>query len=394
MATTGISILGSTGSIGTQALEIVEAHPDRLRAVALASAGVNLDLLLSQIERFQPQLVSVKDSHAAGQLRERLKSAAHRPEIVAGEEGLIAVAAHGAADRVLTAVVGFTGVIPTIAAIKAGKTICLANKETLVAAGSLIMPMARQHGTQIIPVDSEHSAIFQSLGSHTTQEIGQIWLTASGGPFRTWSKEKMRNATVNDALKHPNWSMGAKITIDSATLMNKGLEIIEARWLFEVSADQIRVLIHPQSILHSAVEFTDGSVVGQFGLPDMRLPIHYSLFYPQRVAARANPRLDPARLAGLTFQEPDLDRFPCLRLAAQVAASDDTRACVLNAANEVAVKAFLSGKIKFHEIAGHIERVLALHNPLWQPEIADILEVDSWARRAVTESMAALTARV
>ena len=237
-----------------------------------------------------------------------------------GDEGLDAVASHSKADTVVTGVVGFLGLKPTAAAIRAGKTIALANKETLVAAGAAIMPLAREHGSRIVPVDSEHSAIFQSLGSNTSADLSRIWLTASGGPFRTWSKKQIAGATIGDALKHPNWSMGPKITIDSATLMNKGLEVIEARWLFDVEASDIRVVIHPQSILHSAVEFVDGSIIGQMGVPDMRLPIHFALFFPNRVYSERVPRLNLAELSQLTFEEPDIDRFPCLKLAQSVAA--------------------------------------------------------------------------
>jgi 1-deoxy-D-xylulose-5-phosphate reductoisomerase len=298
-----------------------------------------------------------------------------------GDEGLEAVATHREAQTVVTGVVGFLGLKPTAAAIRKGKTIALANKETLVAAGAAIMPMVRQFGATIVPVDSEHSAIFQSLTSYTAKEVSRLWLTASGGPFRTWTREQIENATIDDALKHPNWSMGPKITIDSATLMNKGLEIIEAHWLFDVPAMNVRVVVHPQSILHSAVEFVDGSIVGQLGVPDMRLPIHYALFYPERVPSERVPRLDLTQLSQLTFEEPDFDRFPCLALARSIAGERNTAACVLNAANEVVVDAFLKGHIKFIKISEQIERVLSRHNPVPSPTLDDILEADAWARR-------------
>ena len=301
-----ISILGSTGSIGKQTLDIVKAHAGQLRVVALAAGDKNIETLITQIKTFSPELVCVPNPQAAQRLAERLLPHKLSVEIVHGQEGLIAVATHPDSQTVVTGVVGFLGLLPTAAAIRKGKTIALANKETLVAAGAIIMSMAREFGAKIVPVDSEHSAMFQSLTGHSAKDIRQLWLTGSGGPFRTWSKEKIACATIDDALKHPNWSMGRKITVDSATLMNKGLEIIEARWLFDVSPDQIRLMIHPQSILHSAVEFVDGSVLGQMGLPDMRLPIHYALFFPERMASTQIPWLDLVQLASLTFEEPDI----------------------------------------------------------------------------------------
>jgi len=374
-----IAILGSTGSIGRQTLDIVKGHPERLRVVALASGSGNLSALAEQVERFKPSLVSVPDAQAARELSELLTSSKRRTEIVHGDKGLTAVATHPDAETLVTGVVGFLGLIPTTAAIRAGKTIALANKETLVAAGAVVMPMCRHYGATIVPVDSEHSAIFQSRASHSTQDIRQLWLTASGGPFRTWSKEQINNATIDDALRHPNWSMGPKITVDSATLMNKGLEIIEACWLFDVHPDQVRVMIHPQSILHSAVEFVDGSVIGQMGLPDMRLPIHYALFWPERVNSRQVPALDLVKLGMLSFEEPDLERFPCLAIARRVA-EDSTLPCVLNAANEVVVEAFLKGLIRFGDIACAIEKILERHQPVSKPSLDDILEADRWAR--------------
>lgn len=378
-----IAILGSTGSIGKQTLEIVQSHPQDLKITALAAGNGNLNLLADQIKTFAPNLVAVPDAQAAADLKALLTG--QLPEIVCGAEGLIAVAEDPQSHTLVTAVVGFLGLLPTAAAIAKGKTIALANKETLVAAGHVIMALAAKHGASIVPVDSEHSAIFQSLSGYHSKDIQKILLTGSGGPFRTWDESAMDTATIDDALRHPNWSMGPKITIDSATLMNKGLEIIEARWLFDISAERIQVLIHPQSILHSAVEFVDGSIVGQMGLPDMRLPIHYALFYPQRMPSALVPRLDLLSCKQLTFEEPDTRRFPCLALAQQVAQTNSTLPCVLNATNEMAVDAFLKGKIRFVEIAGFIEKVINAHQPIPNPSLEDILQTDSWCRQISQE---------
>lgn len=379
----GISLLGSTGSIGRQTLDIAAAHRDRLEVVALAAGKNNLPMLAAQIRDFHPELVSVPDAESAQSLKEELAGDLPKTgvEIMHGSDGLNAVAAHRSAQTVVTAVVGVLGLRPTLAAINEGKTIALANKETLVAAGAVIMPLIKEKNARIVPVDSEHSAIFQSLAGHTNQDIDRIWLTGSGGPFRTWSMEQIKRATMGDALKHPNWAMGRKITIDSATLMNKGLEIIEARWLFDLEADRINVVIHPQSILHSAVEFKDGSIVGQMGLPDMRLPIHYAIFYPERVPSERVPRLNLWELAAMNFEHPDLEKFPCLALAQQAAREDSTMACVLNAANEVIVESFLNGDLAFFQIAEHLKRVLARHNATSRPGLEDILEADMWARK-------------
>ena len=376
-----ISILGSTGSIGRQTLDIAAAHRNSLKVVAMAAGNSNLPLLSEQIVKFRPDLVSVPTAADATALKDLLAGERRGITFLIGDEGLDAVASHSKADTVVTGVVGFLGLKPTAAAIRAGKTIALANKETLVAAGAAIMPLAREHGSRIVPVDSEHSAIFQSLGSNTSADLSRIWLTASGGPFRTWSKKQIAGATIGDALKHPNWSMGPKITIDSATLMNKGLEVIEARWLFDVEASDIRVVIHPQSILHSAVEFVDGSIIGQMGVPDMRLPIHFALFFPDRVYSERVPRLNLAELSQLTFEEPDIDRFPCLKLAQSVAAESNTLPAVLNAANEFAVAAFLSEKIKYSQIPEQIEQVLLNHRPVSKPNLDDIIGADTWARK-------------
>lgn len=389
-----LSILGSTGSIGRQTLDIVRAHvhSGQLRVAALAAGENSLPLLAEQIKQFRPEMVCLPSAASLEKLKEAGGIDSKSTEFVVGAEGLEQVAAHPNTDIVVSGVVGFLGVKPTAAAIRAGKTIALANKETLVAAGAAIMPMVSKYGARVIPIDSEHSAIHQSLTGYGARDLKSIWLTASGGPFRTWTREAISNATVDDALKHPNWSMGQKITIDSATLMNKGLEIIEARWLFDVSAEKIKVIIHPQSILHSAVEFVDGSVVGQMGIPDMHLPIHYALFWPERTEGKAGviPPLDLVKLGTLTFEEPDTERFPCLALAQEAARHDDTRPCVLNAANEVIVEAVLKRRLRFADIPRYVEKVLDLHQPITDPTLDDILECDSWARTAAADQIGAL----
>jgi len=385
-----IAIIGSTGSIGRQTLEVIGAHQDKLKVVALAAGKNSLEELAQQINIHAPGIVSVPDEQAATDLRALLTNAKLKLDILIGDDGLNAVATHTESDLLLTAIVGFAGVKPTIAAIKKGKTIALANKESLVAAGSIIMPLVNETGAQIIPVDSEHSAIHQSLRGAKPSELRHIWLTASGGPFRTWSKAQIDNATIKEALQHPNWSMGKKITIDSATLMNKGLEVIEARWLFDCHPDAIKVVIHPQSILHSAVEFCDGSLIGQFSLPDMKLPIHYALFYPDRVEFAGGPSLDLCQLSNLTFETPDYDRFPCLKIAQEVAKEDSTTACVLNSANEVIVEAFLQEKIRFKDIPLSLMRVIDKHNGIASPDLEDILEADLWARKEAAAILKAM----
>jgi 1-deoxy-D-xylulose-5-phosphate reductoisomerase len=384
-----LSILGSTGSIGSQTLDIARSHPEDFQVVALAAGKKTLPLLAEQVREFKPQAVGVPDSASAAELKQLL-GAASTCQIVIGTTGLEDIATHPEADVVVSGVVGALGIPPTAAAARAGKTIALANKETLVAAGSVIMRLCEAHGAQIVPVDSEHSAIHQSMAGHKASEVQRILLTGSGGPFRTWSPKQIAKATVDDALKHPNWAMGPKITIDSATLMNKGLEIIEARWLFDVGVERIKVLIHPQSILHSAVEFVDGSVVGQMGVPDMHLPIHYALYWPERHASKAVPPLDFVKVATMTFEEPDFVRFPCLRLAQQAAAEDSTVPAVLNAANEIVVEAFLRRQILFTEIPEYIQRVLELHHSINEPSLDDILESDRWARQAANELLGVL----
>ena len=384
-----LSILGSTGSIGRQTLDIVRAHASDFKVLGLSAGEKSLDLLCEQIAEFRPQIVSVSSDLAAEKLLESIHNLAEKPEIVCGEEGACTVASLPEIDTVLSGVVGARGIKPTAAAAKAGKVIALANKETLVAAGSIIMPMVQKHNATIVPVDSEHSAIFQSLSGYKTKDLKRIILTGSGGPFRTWTSKQIESATMDDALKHPNWAMGQKITIDSATLMNKGLEIIEARWLFDVDASAIDVVIHPQSILHSAVEFVDGSIVGQLGMPDMHLPIHFALYYPERKVSTQVPLLDLIKIGSLNFEEPDFNRFPCLRLAREVAGKDDSSAAVLNAANEELVYAFLERRIGFMDIARYVEKILELHQTITQPNLDDILEADQWARQASHELLGA-----
>lgn len=379
-----LSVLGSTGSIGRQTLDIVRQHPEDFSLVAICAGGSNIDLLVEQIREFSPLAIAVPSDTVAAQIKDKFDKKLSC-EIFIGEEGNCKVASIAEADTVVSGLVGARGIAPTAAAAKSGKTIALANKETLVAAGSIIMPMVQNYGAKLVPVDSEHSAIHQSLSGYSTKDLKRIILTGSGGPFRKWTREQIGKAKPEDALKHPNWSMGQKITIDSATLMNKGLEVIEARWLFDVSASMIDVLIHPQSILHSAVEFVDGSVVGQLGMPDMHLPIHYALYYPERKISRSVPLLDLVKVGTVTFEEPDYERFPCLRLAKEIAATDDTSAAVLNAANEELVYAYLRNEISFYDIPEMIERVLNACNPISKPSLEDILEADSWARSSAKQ---------
>ena len=349
-----ISILGSTGSIGTSTLDVIRSHPARFQAVALA-CGKNIPLVIEQIREFKPELVSVSKKEDAPILREAL--GALSPEIRFGEEGAILVATHPKADQVISGMVGAKGLVPTLKAIEAGKSIGLANKETMVIAGELMTRAAKKSGAKIFPVDSEHSAVFQALQGHNADEVKRIVLTASGGPFLKASKEELKNVSTAQALKHPNWSMGPKITIDSATLMNKGLEIIEARWLFDTPEDLIDVVIHPQSVIHSMVEYRDGSVIAQLGIPDMRIPIAYAMSFPERLE-NALPALNLFRVRELNFFEPDLERFPALGLARRALKRGGGAPCALNAANEVAVAAFLEEKIRFLDIPRVVESVL------------------------------------
>ena len=371
-----IAILGSTGSIGTQTLDVVREHSDELQVVALA-AGSNKERLKEQIKEFHPKLVSLSDEKKAQELKEEL--AGEQVEVVCGMEGLIEVAGADSADVVVTAVVGMMGILPTMEAIKKGKDIALANKETLVTAGHLIIPMAKEYGVSILPVDSEHSAIFQALHGEKREQIHKLLITASGGPFRGKKTADLEKVTLEDTLKHPNWAMGRKITIDSATLMNKGLEVMEAKWLFDVDVDQIEVLVHPQSIVHSAVEYEDGAIIAQMGEPDMRIPIQYALTYPKR-AKSPFPRVDFSVRSQLTFEKPDLDTFRCLSLAYCALKTGGTMPAVMNGANEIAVARFLKGELTFLQIPSLIERTMDAYTVKYKYTLEDLLEADAWAR--------------
>ena len=372
-----LAILGSTGSIGRSALAVVDAHPSRLRLVALA-AGDNAALLAEQCRRYRPAIAAMATPDAVDRLR-AAGGDAMPPRIEAGPEGLIAVATHPDVDIVLCASSGTAGLEAVLAAIDAGKTIALANKEVLVMAGELVMEAARRRGVAVLPVDSEHNAIHQCLHGRDHREIRKVILTASGGPFRQFTQEELEHVTPEAALRHPTWQMGRKITIDSATLMNKGLEVIEARWLFDVHADQIEVVIHPQSIVHSMVELNDGSVIAQLGVTDMRLPIQYACSYPERWEA-ALPSLDLTRAGRLEFQKPDTARFPCLALAFRALREGGTLPVVLNAANEVAVEAFLDGRLAFPAIPRLIEMTMNAHSVQRVSTLDVVRAVDGWAR--------------
>ncbi len=370
-----IVLLGSTGSIGTQTLDVLRHQPGCARVEALAAGGHRLDLLEQQTREFHPQLVAVYEEAAARDLSVRLKDMDVR--VVSGMEGLLEAVALESADMVVTAMVGMIGLEPTVEAIRRHKTIALANKETLVCAGALIMQMAREEGVQILPVDSEHSAIFQCLDGRGPETVRRILLTASGGPFRGWTWEQLKDVRPEQALKHPNWSMGAKITIDSATMMNKGLEMIEAKWLFDVRPEQIQVVVHPQSIVHSAVEFTNGSVIAQMGVPDMRLPIQEALEYPKRGALTVEP-LDLFAKSPLTFEKPDEDVFRSIRLAREALIRGGLYPAVFNAANEKAVAAFLAGSIGFTDIFHRVESALERYDAVAHPQtytLEDVLEI-------------------
>ncbi len=370
-----ISILGSTGSIGTQTLEVVENLED-IKVMAI-TGNSNIDLLEKQARKFRPELVAVMDEKNAIILQDRLADMNIR--VVSGMDGLVEAATYEGVDTVVTSVVGNIGLKPTFEAIRAGKNIALANKETLVSAGQLVMDLAKKHKINIYPVDSEHSAIFQSLQGNGENKIQRILLTASGGPFRGKKREELENVTAADALAHPNWSMGKKITIDSATLMNKGLEVMEAKWLFDIDVDQIEVLIHPQSIVHSAVEYEDGAIIAQLGEPDMRVPIQYALTYPKRVK-NPFPRVDFAQRSNLTFDKPDMDTFKCLSLAYRALKTGGTLPAVLNGANEVAVARFLKGEISFLQIPALIEQTMDAYTVKYEYTLEDLLEADAWAK--------------
>lgn len=374
-----ISILGSTGSIGTQTLDVVRMHPEEFQIEGL-SAGTNIELLIEQAKAYRPRKVSVSRKEDVDHVRMHVPEGT---EVYYGNEGLIEVAAGTDADTVITAVMGSVGLTSTLAAIREGKQIGLANKETLVTAGHLVTALAQEKQVQIIPVDSEHSAIFQCLNGEQLREVKQITLTASGGSFRDLTRQQLENVTVADALKHPNWSMGSKITIDSATMVNKGLEVIEARWLFDLPYEKINVLLHPESIIHSFVEFQDTSMIAQMGNPDMRVPIQYALTYPQRLPSPASS-LSLSEIGTLHFKEMDMERFPCLKLAYECGKIGGTATTAFNAANEVAVARFLKGDISFLKIEEIIARVLDSHQSIPSPNLEQIEQVDQQVRDIAT----------
>jgi 1-deoxy-D-xylulose-5-phosphate reductoisomerase len=378
----GLSILGCTGSIGRNTLEIAAAFPDRFTVRALC-AGKNVKLLAEQVRQFSPQTAVVMDETCARELNRRL-DAGHAVDILYGAEGYREAATLSSVDTVVSAMVGAAGLMPTLAAIESGKTIALANKEVLVMAGDVVMPLAAAKGVPILPVDSEHSAIFQCLQGQDRRFLARIHLTASGGPFLNRSRAEIETAGPEDALSHPTWQMGKKISIDSATLMNKGLEVIEAAFLFDVPAADIDVVVHPQSVVHSLVSFIDGSMLAQLSLPDMKGAIAYALSYPERLAA-VQPALDLAALGRMTFQRPDREKFPCLGLAFEAARQGGTLPAVLNAANEIAVTAFLEERIGFYRIPALIEDVMGRHKVVTAPALSDIIECDAWAREIARE---------
>lgn len=380
-----ISLLGSTGSIGRQTLEVVAANPDKLKIRALV-AHKSDELLEQQIKEFAPDIAVLTDKAAAKRLAERYHG---KTQILAGEEGLLAAATYDGADTVLASMVGYAGLRPTMAAIKCGKNIALANKETLVAAGSLVMAAVREHGVSLTPVDSEHSAIFQSLRGGTQREVKRLIITASGGPFRGKKRSELENVTLAQCLNHPNWSMGKKVTLDSSTLANKGLEVMEAHWLFDMPYEKIDVVVHPQSIVHSLVEFCDGSVIAQLGEPDMRLPIQFALSWPDRFNYSFE-QLDLVKAASLTFEAPDTEAFPSLKIAIECGKAGGTLPCAFNAANEEAVNAFLDGKIKYLDIPYITASVTEAHENVLAPQIEDIEEADSWARACAQQVISKL----
>ena len=373
-----ITILGSTGSIGVSSLKVLAMYPEEYRVVGLG-AGRNIERLAGQIERFHPEAVAVRDRETARHLREYFPDK-KKFLLLWGNEGLMELAALEEADTVISAVVGAAGLLPTLSAIQAGKNVALANKETMVMAGELVMAEVQRKDVLLLPIDSEHSAIFQSLQGHPIRDIRRVILTASGGPFRNLSLDQMARVTPEDALNHPNWLMGPKITVDSATLMNKGLEAIEAKWLFNLEMEQIHILVHPQSIVHSMVEYKDGSTIAQLGVPDMTIPIAYALFYPRHLENSLLP-LDLGSVGTLTFEEPDLDKFRCLSLALEAASAGGTLPAVLNGANETAVSAFLAKRIGFLAIADIIERTIEKHTCSPGKSIEEVIEADAWARK-------------
>lgn len=374
-----VAILGSTGSIGRSALDVIAGHGDKFRVAGLTARG-SVDVLLKQIRQFRPEAVAVYDREAARELRKHT-----RTEVLEGEEGVCSIAGDGGSDFVLSAIVGFAGLMPTLSAVRAGKTVGLANKESLVVAGEVVTREARQKGARILPVDSEHSAVFQCIEGRDADSIKKIILTASGGPFFGKSKRELENVKPEDALRHPSWSMGRKITVDSATLMNKGFEVIEAHHLFGLSADRIDVIIHPQSILHCIVEFTDGCSVAHMSVPDMKAPIAYSLSYPKRLGG-VIPPLDLARAGSLNFSAPDHESFPCLPYAREALSAGGTLPAVLNAANEVAVEAFLKGKIGFMDIPSVIRSTMDAHDNKTVVSLEGVIESDKWARKRAVDA--------
>jgi 1-deoxy-D-xylulose-5-phosphate reductoisomerase len=376
-----IAVLGSTGSIGQSSLRVIELNPEKYKAVAL-SAGSNIDLLLQQIEKFQPVAVAILEEDLAERLRTRLNHTG--PEVYSGEDGYVRLATMDMVDTVISAMTGAAGLVPTYAAIEAGKDIALANKETMVMAGPLVMDQAKKQGVSIMPIDSEHSAVLQSLQGHPREDLSRIILTASGGPFKEWTLEEMRGATPEQALKHPNWNMGPKISIDSATLMNKGLELIEAKWLFDLNTDQINIVIHPQSIVHSMVEYRDGSIIAQMGIPDMIMPISYALSFPRHEETSLT-RLELDEIGTLSFEKPDLERFECLSLAFRAVEVGDSMPAVMNGANEIAVESFLNKRIGFLQISGLIKKTMEAHQTYSVGRIEKVIEADKWAREKARE---------
>jgi len=390
-----LSIPGSTGSIGRQCLSVVESLPGRFGVVALA-AGANLEQLLGQIERHQPEVVSVADAQRADELSQLLreKNVSRKPEIHHGREGMLTVGTHSNAEIVVSAAVGVVGLEATYEAVKLGRTVALSNKEVLVAAGELVMAAAKNAGRELLPVDSEHNALHQCLRGGTHGEVRRLVLTASGGPFRKTPLAQLASVTPEQALAHPNWRMGSRITIDSATMMNKGFEVIEAHWLFDVRTDQIEIVVHPQSTIHSMVEFVDGSVLGQLGPTDMRMPIQYALTYPERVASKIEVALDWSTLKRLDFEKASTRRFPCLRLAREAMRKGGAYPCALNAADEVAVSAFLGQRLPFVGIPEVIERVLSRTPRVRLERMEDVLTADAEARRMAQEEVTKLSGGV
>ncbi|MBF2065131.1 MAG: 1-deoxy-D-xylulose-5-phosphate reductoisomerase [Calothrix sp. C42_A2020_038] len=388
-----ITLLGSTGSIGTQTLDIVAQYPEKFRVVGLA-AGNNVEMLAEQIQQFRPSIAAICASEKLPILQDAIRDLDYKPILLAGETGIVEVASYGDSESVVTGIVGCAGLLPTIAAIKAGKNIALANKETLIAGGPVVLPLIEEYGVKLFPADSEHSAIFQCLQGVPKGGLRKIILTASGGAFRDWATEDLVNVTVADALKHPNWSMGRKITVDSATLMNKGLEVIEAHFLFGMDYDNIEIVIHPQSIIHSLIELQDTSVLAQLGWADMRLPLLYAMSYPERIYTNWE-KLDLVKAGSLTFREPDHKKYPCMNLAYAAGRAGGSMPAVLNAANEQAVALFLDEKIKFLDIPRCIEMTCERHlsNNCSNPSLEDILAADKWARREVLTVTEQLEAR-